>query len=96
MGTATTMNWTQITQLQLDADGDNWDAAQEAVQRLFKYQPWDKEQEHAGNEVRDALVSAFTTILAHVPPSPTRTAALRKIYEARMDANAAITHRGNV
>jgi hypothetical protein len=41
-----------------------------------------------------ALVLAALAIVRHVPPSPDRSAALRKIREARMDCNSAITHRG--
>lgn len=90
------LTWNDIVRLQPDADGDGWEDAQVAVEELFTYQKWTPEQEHAGNEVKDALVNAFSVIVAHVPAGPARTSALRKIYEARMDANSAITHKGNV
>lgn len=37
---------------------------------------------------------AVKTIVGCVPPSPDRSAAIRKIREARMDCNSAITHGG--
>jgi hypothetical protein len=56
--------------------------------------PWTPEQTAAGREVREALATAVKVIVANVPPSADRTVAIRKIREARMDANSAITHNG--
>lgn len=64
------------------------------VDQLFTYAPWDRDQTDAGTQVRVALADAFKTIIRCVPPCPDRTVALRKLREARMDANSAITHRG--
>jgi hypothetical protein len=64
------------------------------IDELMTYKPWDVEQEEAGTQVREVLSAALKTILRCVPRSPTRTVACRKIVEARMDCNAAITHRG--
>jgi hypothetical protein len=64
------------------------------ISEAFTYQPWDADQEAAGRQVREALVRAVYTIVNLVPPCPTRTVAIRKLMEARMDCNAAITHRG--
>lgn len=66
----------------------------EEVADLFDYHPWDAAKVTAGNEVRKALGAAFSVVIRHVPPCPDRTTALRKIREARMDANSAITHGG--
>jgi hypothetical protein len=66
----------------------------EELDDVFDYHQWDDEQKESGQRVRDALKEAFAQIIENVPPCPTRTVALRKITEARMDANAAITHRG--
>ena len=41
-----------------------------------------------------ALGNAVKAIVAGAPPSPDRSAAIRKCREARMDANSAITHAG--
>ncbi len=60
----------------------------------FEYHPWDEEQTKIGGLVREALISAAEVILREVPPCPDRSVALRKLREARMDANSAITHRG--
>jgi hypothetical protein len=52
------------------------------------------EQVEAGRRVRRALSDAVLQIIRDVPPGPDRTVAIRKIREARMDANSAITHGG--
>ncbi len=65
-----------------------------AIERAFEYQPWDDVQKQKGIQVRKALVDAVKAIVAFVPPSPDRDAAIRKIREARMDCNSAITHGG--
>jgi len=66
----------------------------ENVDDCFTYHQWDAEQMQAGTEVRAALIHAARVILNTVPPCPDRSVALRKLREARMDANSAITHRG--
>jgi hypothetical protein len=48
----------------------------------------------AGKQVRAALATAVKVIVSVVPPGPDRRTAIRKIREARMDANSAITHGG--
>jgi hypothetical protein len=64
------------------------------VEEIFTYQPWSAEQELKGTHVRNALAAAVCVIIANVPPSADRSAAIRKIREARMDCNSAITHAG--
>jgi hypothetical protein len=66
----------------------------EAIQDLFSYRPFDQDQTARSNKVREALVAALVTIIEHVPPCPDRSAAIRKLREARMDANSAISFRG--
>jgi hypothetical protein len=61
---------------------------------MFEYHEWNQTQAENGRQVRQALVQAAKTIIDCVPPSPDRTVALRKLREARMDANSAITHGG--
>ncbi len=65
-----------------------------AIDAAFEYQPWDGAQKECGEYVRRALAEAVKVIVANVPPCPDRSAAIRKLREARMDANSAITHRG--
>jgi hypothetical protein len=64
------------------------------INAMFTYQTWDERQTTAGTIVRQALAHAVKTIVANVPPCPDRSAAIRKIREARMDCNSAITFRG--
>ncbi len=66
------------------------------IEATFEYQPWNEEQKAAGKLVRDALAAAFKVIVQHVPPGPDRSVALRKLREARMDANSAITFGGRL
>lgn len=60
----------------------------------FTYHPWERDQVDAGAQVVEALIAAAKVILRVVPAGADRTVALRKLREARMDANSAITHRG--
>jgi len=66
----------------------------EAINDAFEYHKWDDQQVYAGKAVREALAAAVMVIVRDVPPGPDRTVAIRKIREARMDANSAITHGG--
>lgn len=66
----------------------------DAIDDAFEYHSWDADQVEAGRRIREALAAAVKTIVAHAPPCPDRTVAIRKLREARMDANSAITHRG--
>lgn len=65
-----------------------------AVDELFIYREWTREDISHGSRVREALAAAVKVIIDNVPPSPTRTTAIRKIVEARMDCNLAITFGG--
>lgn len=64
------------------------------VEGCFEYHQWAPTQVEAGNIVREALVAAVKAILRVVPRGPDRTVAIRKLREARMDVNSAITHHG--
>lgn len=66
----------------------------DTVRDMFEYHPWDEHQVGKGADVRNALMEAVRMIIACVPPCPDRTVAIRKIREARMDCNSAITHGG--
>ncbi|HEX8851223.1 MAG TPA: hypothetical protein VF761_16980 [Gemmatimonadaceae bacterium] len=66
----------------------------ELVEERFRYKPWDEQQKEDGKAVTDAAVDFGVAIMSKVPPCPTRTRALNLIEEARMLANAAITHGG--
>lgn len=65
-----------------------------AVDDMFEYHKWTPEQIEAGRLIRVALADAVKTMIVHVPPSPDRTVAIRKLRDARMDCNSAITHGG--
>lgn len=70
------------------------DAVIDAVDDQYTYHPWNMEQVEKGNHVRAALKQAAVAIIKNVPAGPDRSTALRKLREARMDANSAITHNG--
>jgi hypothetical protein len=65
-----------------------------AIDDAFEYHPWDSGKVERGAAVRKALADAVKVVVANVPASPDRTVAIRKIREARMDCNSAITHDG--
>lgn len=67
---------------------------EQIIDDAFTYHSWDADQKARGAVVRDALKEAVRAIITVVPPGPDRTVAIRKIREARMDANSAITHQG--
>jgi hypothetical protein len=66
----------------------------EAIDNAFEYQEWTERKIAQGRAVRVALAEAVKVIVENVPPCLDRTTAIRKIREARMDANSAITHDG--
>jgi hypothetical protein len=65
-----------------------------AIEDAFEYHKWTDEQVTAGAAIRKALADGVKAIVAGAPPCPDRSAAIRKLREARMDANSAITHNG--
>jgi hypothetical protein len=65
-----------------------------AIDDAFEYHRWDDQQEKQGAAIREALATAVKVIVANAPPCPDRSAAIRKLREARMDANSAISHHG--
>jgi hypothetical protein len=65
-----------------------------AIDDAFEYHTWDEGMISAGKQVRGVLSGAVKMIISCVPPGPDRTTAIRKIREARMDCNSAITHKG--
>lgn len=70
------------------------DEAAAVIHDIFDYHDWDEDQKLKGSIVREALMYAVRVIIDNVPPSADRSTAIRKIREARMDANSAITHAG--
>ncbi len=70
------------------------DDVRAAVYDAFEYHEWTDDQKSSGRVVRGLLQTAVLTIIDNVPPGPDRSAAIRKIREARMDCNSAITHNG--
>lgn len=65
-----------------------------AIDDAFEYHKWTQAQIEAGAKIRATLAEAVKAIVAGAPPSPDRSAAIRKCREARMDANSAISHNG--
>jgi hypothetical protein len=65
-----------------------------AIDDAFEYHKWTDAQVTAGAAIRKALADGVKAIVAGAPPCPDRSAAIRKLREARMDANSAITHGG--
>ena len=62
----------------------------------FTYHPpADDGQKAAYEAIRNAGLLFAECIVAHTPPSPDQTAAIRKIREAVMTANASIACGGN-
>jgi hypothetical protein len=66
----------------------------DTIDDMFEYHAWNEDQQQRGKIIREVLAGAVKEIVRLVPPSPDRTVAIRKIREARMDVNSAITHGG--
>lgn len=66
--------------------------ADAVIREMFTYSSWSEEQVAAREPVVEKLIDAVRTIVRHVPPCADRTVAIRKLREARMDCNSAITH----
>lgn len=64
------------------------------IEDQFTYHKPTEDQIISMNAVRETLAEASKIIVAMVPPSADRSVALRKLREARMDANSAIIHNG--
>lgn len=64
---------------------------QKEIERWFTYHPVQAGQEARYQAIRDAGKQFAVTIMLNVPSSADRTAALRKIREAVMTSNAAIS-----
>lgn len=80
------MDFTRATELTPDVE--------KQIDEAFEYQPWTDAQITAGIAIRVALANGVKAIIAGAPPCPDRSVAIRKLREARMDANSAITHGG--
>lgn len=65
-----------------------------SIDDAMEYHKWTPDQVQGGTRIRAAIGDAIKAIVANAPPSPDRSAAIRKLREARMDANSAITHGG--
>jgi hypothetical protein len=65
-----------------------------SIEDAFEYHSWTDQMVVQGFRVRHALADAVKVIVENVPPSPDRTVAIRKLREARMDCNSAITFQG--
>ena len=63
---------------------------------VMNFKPWNEQQIQKGVAVRTALSAALKVIIEIVPPSADRSAAIRKLREARMDCNSAITFDGKL
>lgn len=70
------------------------EATDEQIKDVMDYHEWNEQKIAQGVKVREALAQALKVIIENVPPSADRSAAIRKIRDARMDCNSAITHDG--
>lgn len=70
------------------------DITEDQLQDVMDFHPWGDDQVEKGVKVREVLSDALDAIIKLVPPGPDRSAAIRKLREARMDCNSAITHGG--
>jgi hypothetical protein len=67
---------------------------QSEIKDLFEYHAPDASMVTNMNLIRAAIVNAAVVIDENCPPGADRTAAIRKLKEAAMTANASIVLRG--
>lgn len=67
---------------------------QEKIENWFTYHPPTPEQVVQYGRIRDAAKDFAIVIAENTPPSADQTAAIRKVREAVMTANAAIACEG--
>ena len=70
------------------------EANEAALKNFFTYHPPTDEDIQHYSAVNDAALALARVIITHCPPSPDRSTAIRKVREARMDANASIACLG--
>lgn len=63
------------------------------LKELFTYHPPTEEQKVAYERIRGSALELAATIVAYCPQGPDATAAIRKVREAVMTANAEIATR---
>lgn len=68
----------------------------EDIKDVMSYHRWDEVMVAKGEKVRAAIGTALKVIIEVVPPSLDRDSAIRKLREARMDCNSAITFNGEL
>lgn len=66
----------------------------EELSALFSYHPPKEEDIAKYGEIRRVAMHLAQTIVQHTPPGPDQSAAIRKVREAVMTANAAIATKG--
>lgn len=99
-GDGTGLDWAKIPGGCVDptaaAGGKLVMGSPEWLEEVFSYHSPDGKQVEAYGRIRLAARILAENILASAPPCADRTAALRKVREAVMTANAAIALRGLV
>lgn len=87
----------ELQNIKIDAeDAGTFDRAQEIIEELLTYHKPNAEQTEAYGEIATAAKDFMTTIIVQCPPGPARSRALNMVADARMVANASITHGGNL
>lgn len=76
--------------------GRRYESDQEMLDDVFEYHAPDSDQVVTYQKIRGDAKSFAKTILALCPPCADRSAAIRKLREAVMTANAAVALRGGV
>ena len=69
---------------------------QQNVEAVFTYQKSEADQIPKYEAIREAFITCARAVLEHVPECADRSAALRSLRDARMEANAAIALRGMI
>lgn len=66
----------------------------EAIDDMFSYHPPEAGQPAHYDAIREGARQFAHTLIEHTPPSPDQSAAIRKLRECVMTANAAVALKG--
>lgn len=88
-------SWTMMMMMShSDAQEDVMSITQEQLQNWFTYHSPQADQPRMYQEIREAGLKLAEAIVANTPSCADQTAAVRKVREAVMTANAAIACQG--
>ncbi len=67
---------------------------QEEIEQIFSYHPPNEKQRETYEQINLAFIKCAEEVAALMPDGPSKTAAIRKMADARMACNASVALEG--